>query len=270
MDAPAQDLTANVDDLDQTDVFAIDVMGYEGPLHLLLDLARRQKVDLLHVSILELADQYLAFIDNARETRIDLAADYLLMAAWLAFLKSKLLLPKPSKEAPQHTDGDTMAAKLAFRLKRLEAMRRAGEDLMAQPQIGRDVFPRGAPQRPTVVKTSEYDTSLWHLTQAFGGIRQRRDKAAPHAITTQYVLPLEQARTTLRDLTVRLTQWASLSDIRKQILSDDDIPDRSVTASVFSAALELTRDGDVEVRQDAHFAPLYLRGNTRQAQEATQ
>ena len=259
----------NQDDVEPEEIFSVDISGFEGPLHLLLDLARRQKVDLLHVSILELATQYLRFIEDAQDKRIDLAADYLLMAAWLAYLKSRLLLPKPEANTDDETDGDDMATRLAFRLRRLDAMREAGEALLDGAILGRDVFSRGAPQQPTVVKTTEYDTSMWHLMQAFGAIRQRKAKVAPHTLERQYVLPLENARDTLRGLRAKLTEWASLDDIRAQLTNvDDDIPPRSVTASVFSAALELTRDGEVDVRQDTHFGPLYLRGKAPQ-QEGT-
>lgn len=255
----------NQDDVEPEEVFAIDVDGFEGPLHLLLDLARRQKVDLLHVSILELANQYLGFIEDARDKRIDLAADYLLMASWLAYLKSRLLLPKPEANTADESDGDDMAAKLAFRLRRLDAMREAGEALLDGAILGRDVFTRGAPEQPSVIKTTEYDTSMWHLMQAFGGIRQRKAKAAPHTLEKQYVLPLESARDTLRNLRMKLNEWATLDSIRAQITDvGEDVPPRSVTASVFAAALELTRDGEVDVRQDSHFGPLYLRGKAQQ------
>ncbi|MEL8055767.1 MAG: ScpA family protein [Pseudomonadota bacterium] len=257
-----------VEDLEADDVFTIDVEGYEGPLHLLLDMARRQKVDLLHVSITELADQYIAFIDDARDKRIDLAAEYLLMASWLAYLKSRLLLPKPTADQDGDNTPEDMAARLAFRLKRLEAMRRAGQALMERHILGQDVFSRGAPEQPKVLKTTEYDTTIWHLMQAFGAIRSRKEADAPHAIEAQYVLPLENARDGLRDLRTKINDWASLDDIRRQIVSNDDIPTSSATASVFSAALELTRDGELEVRQDVHFGPLYLRRFGEKEEEA--
>ena len=255
----------NQEDIEVEDIFSVDIGGFEGPLHLLLDLARRQKVDLLHVSVLDLATQYLTFIQDASEKRIDLAADYLLMAAWLVYLKSRLLLPKPEADNTGETDGDDLAARLAFRLKRLDAMREAGEALLDGSIIGRDVFARGAPEQPTVLKTTEYDTSMWHLMHAFGNIRQRKAKIAPHTFEKQYVLPLESARATLRSLGMKLTEWASLDDIRAQMTDvDADIPPKSITASVFAAALELTRDGEVDVRQETHFGPLYLRGIAQQ------
>ena len=260
MELVSNDLVTLDDDVEAEEVFSIDVSGYEGPLHLLLDLARKQKVDLLHVSILELATQYLGFIQEAQDKRIDLAADYLLMAAWLAFLKSRLLLPKPKKDSEDEASAEDDALKLAFRLKRLDAMREAGEALMDSDILGRDVFLRGMPEQPKVVKTTEYNTTLYHLMQSFGSIRQRKAKEAPHTIENQFVLPLENARDNLRNLSPKLKEWASLDTIRQQIVDvNDDVPPRSVTASVFAATLELTRDGDVDVRQDEHFAPLYLR-----------
>lgn len=254
------DLSTGAEEADADDIFIVDTSVYEGPLHLLLELGRRQKVDLLKVSILTLAEQYLEFIEAAKTRRIDLAADYLLMAAWLAYLKSRLLLPKPEKVEDDDLTPEDMAQRLAFRLKRLDAMRQAGEELLAGPILGERVFLKGAPEQPKIVKHIEYDTTLWHLMQAFGAIRGRRTKAAPHRIEKQFVLPLESARKGLKSLGPRLRNWSSLDDIRCQIHGlDPDVPERSVTASVFSAALELARDGDVELRQDMHFAPLYLR-----------
>ncbi|MEM0985208.1 MAG: ScpA family protein [Pseudomonadota bacterium] len=262
-------LSAAAEDAEATDAFVVDVGAYEGPLHLLLELARRQKVDLLKVAMLPLAEQYLAFIEDAREKRIDLAADYLLMAAWLAFLKSRLMLPTPQKVAEDELSGEDMAAQLAFRLKRLDAMRVAADELFGGPILGERVFLNGQPEQPKIVKHTEFDTTLYHLTQAFGAIRGRRRQAEPHRIEQQFVLPLEAARDRLRAITPALHEWASLATIRDGILlDDDDVPERSVTASVFSATLELVRDGDVVVRQDAHFGPLYLRGAIPPPEEA--
>lgn len=250
-------------------VFAVDIDGFEGPLHLLLELARKQKVDLLHVSMTELAEQYLAFIRAAQAQRMDLAADYLLMAAWLAFLKSRLLLPKPETAQKADDDPEELSARLAFRLKRLDAMREAGTALMDKPLLGQDVFVRGAPERARVLKTVEYDTTIYHLTQAFGAMRDRKAQEAPHRLEHQFVLPLEKARDSLRQLGLSLQEWATLDSLREQMRGEnDDIPEESVTASVFSAALELTRDGDVDVRQDRHFGPLYLRGTAPQTEGA--
>lgn len=242
------------------DAFIVDLDGYEGPLHLLLDLARRQKVDLLEISILKLARQYLTFIQEAKDKRIDLAADYLLMAAWLAYLKSRLLLPKPEKD---NRDGDApedIATRLAFRLKRLDAMRQAAEELRAGPVLHDRVFLNGQPQQPEIVKRTEYDTSLYHLTQAFGVVRDRKQKEAPHRVEHQYILPLESAREGLRDYLPRSRDWQSLEAIGAQLYqTTDNLPPQSVMASVFAATLELARDGDVDIRQDTHFEDLYLK-----------
>ena len=253
-------LSADAQEAEAGDLFSVDVGGYEGPLHLLLELARKQKVDLLHLSMLSLAEQYLDFIDEAKSQRIDLAADYLLMASWLAFMKSRLLLPKPESTGEDEPTGEEMAERLAFRLKRLDAMRSAVQELEAGPILNNVVYLRGAPVQPKVVKHTEFKASLFELTRAFGAIRDRREKERPHTIEQQLVLPLELARTTLRALRQQLEQWSSLDEIRSTMTDvDPELPPRSVTASVFSAALELARDGEVDVRQEEHFAPLYLR-----------
>ncbi|MGA1343199.1 MAG: segregation and condensation protein A [Hyphomonas sp.] len=255
-------LSADVADADGVNLFSVDLPGYEGPLHLLLELARRQKVNLLQISMLQLADQYMGFIEDARAKRIDLAADYLLMASWLTFMKSRLLLPRPEVPEEDGPDGEEMAARLAFRLKRLEAMRRAVRELESGPVLNNVVFLRGAPVQPKIVKLTEYSASLYDLTSAFGFIRDRKEKERPHRIERQPVMPLELARTTLRGLRPQLESWSSLDDIRTVLCENTpELPGRSVTASVFSAALELTRDGEVDMRQDAHFAPIYLRNS---------
>lgn len=253
-------LSAGAEDAEGINIFNVDIGGYEGPLHLLLELARRQKVNLLQISMLQLAEQYLAFIEDARSKRIDIAADYLLMASWLAFMKSRLLLPKPEAIEEDEPSGEEMAARLSFRLKRLEAMRQAVRELEAGPLLGSVVFLRGETTQPKVVKHLDYTASLYDLTTALGAIRDRKEKERPHRVEAQLVLPLEMARTTLRALRQQLDQWASLEDIRTAMTDiNPAVPERSVTASVFSAALELTRDGEVDLRQDTHFAPIYLR-----------
>lgn len=253
-------LSAGAEDAEGVNIFNVEIGGYEGPLHLLLELARRQKVNLLQISMLRLAEQYLAFVEDARSKRIDIAADYLLMASWLAFMKSRLLLPKPEALEEDEPTGEEMAARLSFRLKRLEAMRQAVRELEAGPVLDRVVFLRGETEQPKIVKHTEYTASLYDLSTALGTIRDRREKERPHRIEQQLVLPLEQARTTLRGLREQLDQWASLADIRTAMTDiNPEVPERSVTASVFSAALELTRDGEVDLRQDTHFAPIYMR-----------
>jgi segregation and condensation protein A len=253
-------LAADAQDAEGVDLFKVDIDGYEGPLHLLLELARRQKIDLLRISMSRLADQFLVFVQEARSQRIDLAADYLLMAAWLAFMKSRLLLPKPETLAEDEPSGEDMAERLSFRLKRLDAMRTAVKELEAGPLLNKVIFLRGLTEQPRVVRHTEYTATLYELTQAFGAIRDRREQEQPHRIPRQFVLPLEMARTTLRALRSQLEDWSSLDDIRTSMTDlDPTLPPRSVTASVFSAALELARDGEVDVRQERHYAPLYLR-----------
>jgi segregation and condensation protein A len=257
-------LSADVAEADGVNLFSVELPGYEGPLHLLLELARRQKVNLLQISMLQLAEQYMVFIEDARAKRIDLAADYLLMASWLAFMKSRLLLPKPEALGDDEPTGEEMAARLAFRLKRLDAMRHAVRELEAGPVLNNVVFLRGAPVQPKVVKLTEFTATLYDITSAFGLIRDRKEKEAPHRIEKQPVMALEQARNTLRGLRQQLENWSSLDDIRTALCENaPELPGRSVTASVFSAALELTRDGEVDMRQDAHFAPIYLRNVVR-------
>lgn len=261
----ANELSSDI--IESEDALVVDVEGYEGPLHLLLDLARRQKVDLLRVSVLALAEQYIVFIREAKAQRIDLAAEYLVMAAWLAFLKSKLLLPKPPKEDGDEVTGEDMARRLAFRLKRLDAMRGAVDDLFDGDILGRDVFSRGQPERPKVVKTTEIQASLHDLMKAFGTIRARKEKDRPHTVEKPFVLPLEVARDRLKEVAPRLAQWRAIQTLAEDMAGDGELPCRTRLASVFSATLELARDGDVQIRQDAHFAPLYLRAPDAQGGE---
>ena len=211
-----------------------------------------------------LAEKQIGVLWEARAEGMDLAADYLLMDSWLAVMTSRLLLPKPEAVGDEEPTGEEMAGRLSFRLKRLEAMRQAVRELEAGPVLNNVVFLRGAPVQPKVVKLTEFTATLYDLTSAFGFIRDRKEKEAPHRIEKQPVMALEQARNTLRGLRKQLDNWSSLDDIRTALSeTTPDVPGRSVTASVFSAALELTRDGEVELRQDAHFSPLYLRNTVR-------
>lgn len=243
---------------DAKDAFRVDLDGYEGPLHLLLDLARRHKIDLVHVSILTLADQYLAWVREARERKIDLAADYLLMAAWLAYLKSKLLLPS-EKKAEDQVDAGELAGRLAFRLRRLEAMRKAVNDLYAGPIDGRDVFPRGDPQLAKIIRKPLWTTSLHDILKAFGDINTRKVKQRAHVIARQPVVPLDSARRRLQQLVPDLIDWASIQQMHAEDEASKDAPRRSEVASFFSAALELTKNRVVDIRQDQAFSDVYVR-----------
>lgn len=233
----------------------VDVAGFEGPLDLLLHLARNQKVDLTQISVLELARQYLVFIERARALRLELAADYLVMAAWLAFLKSKLLIPEPKVEGEQ--TGEEMAAILQFRLKRLEAMRDAAARLINRNRLGRDVFARGMPEMVIVEKTSEYHASLYDLLTAYAQQRQR--VAIDHVeIAKRAVWSLTEARELLRKLVGDMSDWTALDSYIAAYAPTPQLR-RTAIASAFAASLELVRERVVEIRQDAPFSTLYMR-----------
>jgi len=259
---PDEDMLAQAEagaaDADSASAFRVDLEGYEGPLHLLLELARRQKVDLAKISILALADQYLDFIRSAKSMRMDLAADYLLMAAWLAYLKSKLLLPSDKKEEDE-LDPEALAGRLAFRLRRLDAMRKAVDDLYRGNVDGRDVFRRGDPQLAKIIRKPLWNNTLHDILKAFGDINVRKVKQRAHVIPRQPVLPLESARRQLVLMVPELEDWLSVQSIRAAEEDAKDAPRRSEVASFFSAALELTRDRALELRQDQPFSDVYVR-----------
>ncbi len=241
----------------------VDVDGFEGPLDLLLHLARNQKVDLTQISVLELARQYLVFIEKARALRLELAADYLVMAAWLAFLKSKLLIPEPKVEGEQ--TGEEMAALLQFRLKRLEAMRDAAARLINRNRLGRDVFARGMPETVIVDKTSEYHASLYDLLTAYAQQRQR--EAIDHVeIAKRAVWSLTEAREILRKLVGDVSDWTALDSFIVAYIATPQMR-RTAIASTFAASLELVRERVLEMRQDAPFATLYMRDVARAGTE---
>lgn len=238
----------------------VDVDGFEGPLDLLLTLSRTQKVDLRRISILQLAEQYLVFVEQARKLRIELAADYLVMAAWLAFLKSRLLLPPdPTEEGPS---GEDMAAHLAFQLERLQAMREAAARLMARDQLGRDFFARGIPEDVTRVKRITYTASLLDLMQAYARIRTR-DDFRPYVMDREAILTMEQALDTLRPLIGFAGDWTSLETYLPQGWTQDPARRRSATAATFAAALELAKEGRIELRQPGTFDPIEIRRKDR-------
>jgi segregation and condensation protein A len=241
---------------DAAEALVVDVDGFEGPLDLLLTLARGQKVDLRRISILKLAESYLAFIAEARRLRIELAADYLVMAAWLAFLKSRLLLPRrATDEGPSAED---MAARLAFQLQRLEAVRRAAARLFDRPQLGRDVFARGAPEDSGPVRRAEWTATLADLLKAYGAIKTRAAYEPLH-LRRAPVLTLDEAYRRLREMLGGARDWATLAAYLPPDWQGSPERRRSAAASTFVAALELAKKGLVEIRQDRPFAPLLLR-----------
>lgn len=238
----------------------VDLEGFEGPLDLLLHLARTQKVDLAKISVLALAEQYLAFVEDARKLRLELAADYLVMAAWLAFLKSKLLIPQKSDEEEQ--SGEEMAQALAFRLKRLEAMREAATRLINRNRLGRDIFARGMPEPIVIEKTSDYEASLYDLLTAYASQRQRNSLSLV-TIAKRNVWSLKDARGILARMVGQINDWTALDQFLLQYLHEDEDERRTALASSFAASLEMVREGQLDIRQDGAFAPIFLRNSTR-------
>ncbi len=234
----------------------VDVQGYEGPLDLLLNLSRTQKVDLRQISITELAEQYLGFIKQAADLRIELAADYLVMAAWLAFLKSRLLLPAdPTEEGPS---GEELAAHLAFQLERLQGMRDAAARLMARDQLGRDFFARGMPENMERVRKVTYSATLMDLMQGYARIRTR-DEFRPFVMDRDQILTMEQALERLRGLIGFSGDWTDLTSFLPDEWVDDPKRRRTATAATFAASLELAKAGKIEIKQEDTFAPISIR-----------
>lgn len=235
--------------------FCVDVDGFEGPLDLLLELARRQKVDLAKISVLALAEQYLAFIEEARNLRFEIAADYLVMAAWLAYLKSRLLLPQAQKdEEPLATD---LAAALAFRLQRLEAIRAAAESLVNRPRLGRDLFQRGLPEPIEISKSSRWRASLHDLLSAY--VRQRQKHAAARLrLKQRFAWSLTEAREALTKLAGLALDWTALDPYLLAYCNGREAR-RAVRASGLAATLEMVLQGSLSVRQERAFAPLWIK-----------
>ena len=245
------------------DALIVDIDGYEGPLHALLALARSQKVDLLKLSILKLSEQYLAFVQHARGLRFSLAADYLVMAAWLAYLKSRLLLPKPERRLEDEPPAEELAAGLAFRLAKLDAMRRAAESLRESPQLKRDVFVRGDPEQVLVAPSGRLEGDLYALMKAYA--EQRRTQAARrYQPAAPKAYPLEDARDHLRALLGGMTHWRSLGAVVPAAGGGESGPSgASYLASTLAASLELVKEGAMEARQLEAFADIFLRARER-------
>ncbi len=242
------------------EALVVDLDVFEGPLDVLLALAREQKVDLTRISILKLADQYIAFIENARDLRLELAADYLVMAAWLAYLKSRLLLPEPEAEE-DGLSGEEMAEALTYRLRRLEAMREAGAKLMAQPRLGLDVFPRGAPEAVPVVRHSVYQLSLFELLRAYGEQRRKAGAHKAYAPLPTELYAIEDAFARIEAMLGKGPDWRTLLSFMPQGLRGGVVR-RSAMAAMLSVGLEMTKNGRAELRQNYAFGPIYLRRRT--------
>lgn len=263
-EAPPQDEAWDLDagPARRADALIVDVDGFEGPLDLLLLLAREQKVDLAKISILALAEQYLLFVAEARRLRLELAADYLVMAAWLAYLKSRLLLPDPQGE--DEPSGEEMAALLAFRLRRLEAMREAAAQLMARNLLGRDVFSRGEPEDIQVFTTNDYVDNLHDLLKAY---TQRRQVGQKRNLTLRRrpVWTIKDARQAIERLIGAMDTWGRFDEFLAEYLAEPETRN-TVRASSFTATLELIREGRLEVRQEGAFAPIFMRRAATQIQ----
>jgi segregation and condensation protein A len=254
-DAPVRTAPVGDGDEEEVEALVVNLDGYAGPLHVLLDLARAQKVDLRKISMIALVDQYLAFIDAAKAKSLELAADYLVMASWLAYLKSKLLIPQPDEDSDEPT-ADEMAARLAFQLQRLEAMRRAAESLLQLPQQGIDLFPRGMPEGVRVLKTPLWQADLLELLQAYA--RQRvASVERTYSIEPPKVYSIEEARSRLERILGMIPDWTELTSITPNI--GVDAPSASVVASSFNAALEFAKDGRIDIRQMGLFEPIFVR-----------
>ncbi len=240
-------------DAGQDDALMLDLGSWEGPLDLLLALARNQKVDLRQISILALVEQYLTFIENARALKLELAADYLVMAAWLAYLKSCLLLPREPHVDPSPEE---LALRLQLRLERLNAMREAGARLMARDRLCRDVFARGAPEGLRVIRKAKWDAEIFDLIQAYGQIKAR---TAPvfHVVHARHVMTLDEAIERISRLVGSIVEWTSIERFLPE--TDDPIFRKSSLASSFLAMLELARLGKIHLQQEAAFAPLMVR-----------
>lgn len=258
---PFEDV-GEIDKADSEPAFLVDVDGFEGPLDLLLELARRQKVDLAKISVLALAEQYLEFVEQARKVRLELAADYLVMAAWLAYLKSRLLLPEqPKGEEPAAAD---LAAALAHRLRQLEAIRAAAEKLSNRPVLGRDMFLRGEPEGISVVRHSKFSATLYDLLAAYA--QQRQKAVLSHVTLRQRVVwSMAEAREAIERLAGHAIEWTTIDSYIEQYMTTPQVR-RTVRASTFSASLELVREGKILLRQDEAFAPIWIKART--AEEA--
>jgi len=261
-DTPPRDPVVRDQSVIDAEILNVTVGGFEGPLDLLLTLARTQKVDLAKISVLELADQYLAFIAEAKRLRLELAADYLVMAAWLAYLKSRLLLPPPHDDGGP--SGEELAAHLAFQLERLEAMRRVAAQLMGRDQLGRDFFGRGMRETVTVKRQTEWTATLADLLRGYSRVRTR-EEYRPLQVDRSAIYSMDQALERLKTLMGVAIDWGQLTSFLPEGWGLDPVKRRSAVASTFAASLELAKRGEVELKQAETFAPIFLRPRQRGA-----
>ena len=256
--------------IQDTDKLLLNIDGYEGPIEVLLEMARNQKVDITQISILQLARQYLGFMERAKELNLDLAAEYLVMAAWLAYLKSRLLLPKNDED--DEPSAEEMAEALQFQLRRLEAMQRAAETLMKRPQLGQDVFMRGQPEGLEVVTHTRWNVHIYDLLSAYGDI-QRRSDDQHYDLPEFHLMSTEDAMERLSRMLGNLPRkgrnsvWATLESFMPEGIKDRTYG-RSALASTFTSGLELVKQGKLEIKQDGAFRPIYMRYCYLEGQEA--
>lgn len=260
-DSEFQEDPPRVEKPDETDALLLNIDGFEGPIDVLLELARNQKVDLMQVSILQLVRQYLNFMERAKEMNLDLAAEYLVMAAWLAYLKSRLLLPKENNEVDP--SAEEMADALQFQLRRLEAMRDAAEELMKLPQLGQQVFARGMPEGVQIKTTTTWNVKLYDLLKSYGDIK-RRIEGQSYDLPTYNLMSTDNAMSRLTRMLGQLPRkgmgsvWSTLESFMPDGIKDR-LFGRSAMASTFTAGLELAKQGKMEIKQDGLFRPVYMR-----------
>lgn len=247
-EAPSEDSPA---------AFVVDLDGFEGPIDVLLTLAREQKVDITQISIVQLADQYLTFVARVRSTNLELAADYLVMAAWLAYLKSRLLLPDLSSE--DEPSGEEMAAALAFQLKRLESMQEAGARIMAHGRLGQDFFARGAPEKFAITQNTVFDVTLFDLLKCYGEQSRRKAGTTLH-IEAWDIYSVDDALERLHALVGKIPDWQTMSEFLPKGLKEG-LGLRSAIASTFAASLEMAREGKLRLRQNTSFGQIYIRSS---------
>lgn len=249
----------------EADALLLDIDGYEGPISVLLELARNQKVDLIQVSILQLARQYLAFVERAQKLNLELAAEYLVMAAWLAYLKSRLLLPRENDD--EDISAEDMAEALQFQLRRLEAMQNAAEKLGDRPQLGQQIFSRGMPEGLVTQTNTDWDVSLYDMLKAYGDIQRRKD-GSNYDLPEYNLMSMESAMSRVSRMLGQLPRkglnsvWTTLNSFIPEGITDKMFG-RSALASTFTAGLELVKQGKMEIKQDGLFKPIYLRGIER-------
>ena len=238
-------------------VLALD--GFQGPIDLLLHLAKDQKVDLARISMVRLAEQYIAYIESAKELKLEVAADYLVMAAWLAYLKSRLLLPKQERPAENEPTGEELAAALAWQMRRLEAMQKAAADLIALPQLGLNSFTRGAPEGLRTVTKETGVCEIYDLMAAYAAIKRRTEKPAALQMAAMELFSIEEAVERMRQSLGFMPEWTTLQNFLPEYNHANRLQGRSAIAATLIASLELAKQGLIEVRQEANYAPIYLR-----------